>query len=119
LDKNVTEGHTASIRNTIFWNVTPGSPLKCQLTFDRVHGVISQKILLLITTTVRTSIPTYCFCIHAISGNLKMKAIASLDPSVDISHSGYFLTSHTYACMTYTHLFASGLFMDYPAHTAG
>jgi hypothetical protein len=33
-------------------------PLKCQLTFNRLHSAISQKTVLFITTAVRTSNPT-------------------------------------------------------------
>jgi hypothetical protein len=42
------------------WHV----PLKCKLTFNRLHLVISQKIELFITTAVRTSNPAWfstCF----------------------------------------------------------
>jgi hypothetical protein len=37
-------------------------PPKRQLTFSRLHNVISQKIVLFITTAVRTSSPTTLLC---------------------------------------------------------
>jgi hypothetical protein len=75
-------------KNTIFWHITPCSsachllsrwflarlilrpwrweryvPPKRLLTFNGLHGVISQKIVLFITTAVRTSNPTFSmFC---------------------------------------------------------
>jgi hypothetical protein len=39
-------------RSTLFWDITPCSPLKIN------HGIISQKMILFITTAVRTSNPT-------------------------------------------------------------
>jgi hypothetical protein len=38
--------------STIFWDITPFSPLKIN------HGIISQKMVLFITTAVKTSNPT-------------------------------------------------------------
>jgi hypothetical protein len=40
------------------WRWRRHVPPKCQLTFDRLHGDISQKIERFITTTMRTSNPT-------------------------------------------------------------
>jgi hypothetical protein len=42
------------------WHV----PLKCWLTFNRLHGIISQKTELFIITTVRTSNPTIYVLIY-------------------------------------------------------
>jgi hypothetical protein len=74
--------HTLKLKNTIFWDITPCSPLKVNRRFGGTyrlnlqgrkisrarnqresgwqgeHGVISQKIVLFITTSVRTSNPT-------------------------------------------------------------
>jgi hypothetical protein len=71
------------MKSTIFWDITPCSSLKVnrlfggtyrihlqarisqaryqresRLTFNRLHAIISQKIVLFITTAVRTSNPT-------------------------------------------------------------
>jgi hypothetical protein len=72
------------IKSTIFWGITPCSPLKVnrrfggtyrlhlqsrrtrwkryspkrRMTFNGLHGVISQKIVFFITTAERTSDPT-------------------------------------------------------------
>jgi hypothetical protein len=43
-------------RACIFWDTTPFSPL----TLNGLHGIISQKTELFITTAVRTSSPTKC-----------------------------------------------------------
>jgi hypothetical protein len=72
------------IKSTIFWDIMPCSPLKAGLllgfffdpedgddvppkswlTFNRLHGVISQKIVLFITTAVRTSNATISFILR-------------------------------------------------------
>jgi hypothetical protein len=47
------------MKSSVFWDITPCSPLKvnqhlrgtCQLAFNRLHNIISQKIELFITTT--------------------------------------------------------------------
>jgi hypothetical protein len=61
------------MKSSVFWDITPCSPLKIsrcfggsyrlhppkrQLTFNGLHGVISQKIERFITTSVRSSNPT-------------------------------------------------------------
>jgi hypothetical protein len=60
------------IKSTIIWDMMPCSPLKVnrrlrgtychylqgRLTFDGLHSIISQKIVLFVTTAVRTSTPT-------------------------------------------------------------
>jgi hypothetical protein len=43
----------------IFWDMTPCSPLSC----NGLHGVISQKMILFITTAVKTSNPTEIYLI--------------------------------------------------------
>jgi hypothetical protein len=41
------------------WRWKRNVPLKCRLTFNGLHGVITQKIEIFITTDVSTSNPTY------------------------------------------------------------
>jgi hypothetical protein len=78
-----------TVRSSIFWDITLCSLLKvkvaswllawlilgswrwrqhvcpkCQLTFNGLHGIISQKTKLFITTTVRTSDPTWTLCLQ-------------------------------------------------------
>jgi hypothetical protein len=81
-----------NMKSSIFWNIMPHSPLKvfllpascwllpwlilwlwkrrqhvplkCRPTFDRLHGTIYQKTELFITTTVRTSNPTWKYYIR-------------------------------------------------------
>jgi hypothetical protein len=81
------------MKSFIFWDITPYSPLsfnrrfggiyrlhlqgrrkkfskqaggklKRRLKLNRLHGVISQKMILFITTTVKTSNPTYLSRFH-------------------------------------------------------
>jgi hypothetical protein len=49
-----------SMQSTIFCGVTLHSrfPSKCRLTFSRLHRVIAQKIVLFITTALKTLSPT-------------------------------------------------------------
>jgi hypothetical protein len=72
------------MKSTIFWDITPCSPLngqlifrpwrwrryvppKRRLTLNGLHGVISEKIVLFITTAVRTSNPTKILCFINVS----------------------------------------------------
>jgi hypothetical protein len=71
-----TPKHCVGMKTTGFWDVMLYSllkaslcfgrayrlhlPLKCWLAFSGLHGVLSQKIVLFITITVRTSNPTLC-----------------------------------------------------------
>jgi hypothetical protein len=48
-------GAIPPLKSIIFWDMTPCSLLQ----FNRLHGVISQKMILFITTAARTSNPIY------------------------------------------------------------
>jgi hypothetical protein len=45
------------MKSSAYWDIKSKEhvPPKCQLTYKELHGVLSQKIELFITTTLRTS----------------------------------------------------------------
>jgi hypothetical protein len=68
------------LKNSIFWVTTTCNPLKFkgQLTLNGLHGVISQKIELFITTAVRTSDPAIVVLVFVVEITLVcMKVIGS------------------------------------------